>query len=160
MDLVRAALKGQYHAGLGMLREAVESCPADVWESGVPPRQFWRLAYHALYFTNLSLEVHREEFKRWEKHRDEVESDEEHEKLDATPYSKAELIEYLEIVESRVDSQLDLFDLSSPESGNPYYKFPKLDYLLMNIRHIQEHTGQLRDRLLEAGVDQGWIGKA
>jgi hypothetical protein len=143
-----------------MLRQAIELCPDDLWDKGTPPRQFWRLSYHTLFFTHLYLEVSADAFKPWEKHRDEVEGDEEHEKLDATQYTKAELLEYLEIVELRVDPQLDLIDLTSPESGIPWYKMPKLDHQIVNIRHIQEHAGQLRDRLLEVGIDQKWVGKA
>ena len=141
-----------------MLRQALETCPDLVWNSGTPPRQFWRLAYHTLYYTHLYLEVDANNFQAWDKHRDEVESDLEHEKMDATPYTKAELLEYLEIVDKRVDPQLELIDLASPTCGIPWYKMPKLDHQIMNIRHVQEHTGQLRDRLLEAGNDQKWVG--
>jgi hypothetical protein len=78
--------------------------------------------------------------------------------LDAAPYTKIELIEYLELVDARIDSQVDLIDLTSQESGFHWYKMPKLDHQIVNIRHIQEHAGQLRDRLLEAGFDPRWIG--
>ena len=142
-----------------MLRDAVESCPDHLWDSGKPPRQFWRLAYHTLFFTHLYLEVRADSFQAWSKHRPEVE-DAELERLDAAPYSKAELLEYFEIVDGRVDPQIEKMDLASPECGIPWYKMPKLDHQIMNIRHVQEHAGQLRDRLLEAGVDQKWIGKA
>ncbi len=127
---------------------------------GIPPRQFWRLAYHTLFFTNLDLEIREDEYTPWAKHRDEVESDEEREKLDAVPYTQAEIIEYLEIVDQRVDSQLDRIDLTSEDSGSVRHHMPRLDRQIMSLRHIQEHTGQLRDRLLEAGVDQRWIRKA
>ena len=160
MEQIRSALKGQYHGALLMLKDAIELCPENVWDSGIPPRQFWRLAYHTLFFTHLYLESSTDEFQRWHKHRDEVESDEEHERLDATPYTKAELLEYFEIVYSRVDPQLDLIDLASPECGIRWYKMPRLDFQIMNIRHVQEHAGQLRDRLLEAGVDVKWVGRA
>ncbi len=160
MEAVRTALKSQYHASLAMLRGAIETCPEETWLGGIPPRQFWRLAYHTLFFTHFYLEVSMGSFQRWEKHRDEVESDQEHEKLDATPYTKAEILEYFAIVDGRVDSQIDLMDIDSPETGFTWYKMPKLDHQIMNIRHIQEHAGQLRDRLLGSGVDQGWVGKA
>ena len=64
-----------------------------------------------------------------------------------------------ELVDAMVNSQLDKIDLSSPESGIPWYKIPKLDHIILNLRHIQEHAGQLRDRLLEAGIDQKWFTK-
>jgi hypothetical protein len=102
----------------------------------------------------------RRRFSALGKHRDEVESDEHREKLDAVPYTKAELLEYWEIVNGRIDSQVDLVNLTSPDCGIPWYKMPKLDHIIMNLRHIQEHSGQLRDRLLEAGIDVKWVGKS
>lgn len=159
MDDIRPALKGQYHAALDMLKGAIAECPDDVWVSGVPPRSFWRLAYHTLFFTHFYLQRRSEDFHPWEFHRDEVESDAEREKLDATPYSKAEILTYWELVDSIVDSQLDKIDLSSEESGFSWDKIPKLDHILLNMRHIQEHAGQLRDRLLESGIDQGWVSR-
>lgn len=159
MESLRSALKGQYHACLAMLREAVETCPEEIWHGGRPPRQFWRLAYHTLYYTNMYLEDCADDFAEWDKHRDEVESDAEREKLDAAPYSKDEILEYLTLVQERVDARVDAMDLEAAECGIPWYKMPKLDHQFVNIRHVQEHVGQLRDRLLEAGIDQKWVGR-
>jgi hypothetical protein len=36
---------------------------------------------------------------------------------------------------------------------------PKLDHLILSIRHVQHHAGQLADRLRDgAGIGIGWIG--
>src|ERR1051325_1280799 len=107
MDNLKPALKGQYHAALDMLRGAIEECPDVLWVGGAPPRSFWRLAYHTLFFTHLYLEVRSENFVPWERHRDEVESDHERERLDAEPYSKAEILTYWELVDALVDRQID-----------------------------------------------------
>ena len=157
MDNLKPALKGQYHAALDMLKGAIEACPDSLWVGGRPPRSFWRLAYHTLFFTHMYLQIRYEDFKPWELHRDEVESDQERERLDARPYSREEILTYWGLVDSMVDPQLDAIDLSSTESGFSFYKIPKLDHIILNIRHIQEHAGQLRDRLLEAGIDQKWF---
>lgn len=159
MDNIKPALKGQYHAALDMLRGAVEACPDHVWIGGVQPRSFWRLTYHTLFFTHLYLQVKEADFVAWERHRDEVESDQDRERLDATPYTRAEILDYWAIVDGMVDSQLDKIDLSSPDCGIPWYSIPKLDHVILNLRHIQEHAGQLRDRLLQEGIDQKWVTK-
>src|SRR5687767_9187708 len=52
---LRAALKEQYHAGLNMLRQCIEQCPDDLWTSGSHPRPYWRIAFHAAFFTHLYL---------------------------------------------------------------------------------------------------------
>jgi len=155
MDALKPALKGQYHAALDMLKGAIEACPDAIWTGGVPPRSFWRLSYHALFYAHLYLQVHCDDFVFWERHRDEVESADK-ERLDATPYSRAEILEYWHIVDAIVDRQLDRIDLSASDCGIPWYNIPKLDHILLNLRHIQEHAGQLRDRLMEAGIEQKW----
>ena len=159
MGNIKPALKGQYHAALDMLKGAIEACPDAVWVGGVPPRSFWRLAYHTLFFTHLYLQIRDEDFVPWELHRDDVESDAERERPDAAPYSRTEMLTYWELVDAMVDPQLDRIDLNSSESGFSWYTIPKLDHILLNLRHIQEHAGQLRDRLLEAGIDQEWCTK-
>lgn len=159
MDNLKPALKGQYHAAMDMLRGALEACPDEIWTGGTPPRQFWRLAYHALFYTHLYLEVRESDFEAWELHRDEVESDQERERLDATPYTRAELLAYWSQVDGQIDAQLDKIDLNAPECGIPWYTLPKLDHVLLNLRHLSEHAGQLRDRVMEAGGDQRWYTK-
>jgi hypothetical protein len=159
MDNLKPALKGQYHAALDMLRGAIETCPDSLWTGGVPPRSFWRLAYHCLFYAHCYLEVHCDDFTPWEHHRNEAEGYQGEERMDATPYTQAELLTYWEIVDARVDPQIDKIDLSSSESGFYWYKIPKLDHVLLNLRHIMDHSGQLRDRLLEAGIDQKWHTK-
>src|SRR3954468_18049416 len=61
MDL-RQALKEQYHAGLAMLAECVDKCPEGMWLEGEPPRAFWRIAWHAAYFTHNYLVQNEEAF--------------------------------------------------------------------------------------------------
>jgi hypothetical protein len=39
---LQAAIKGQYHAGMAMLKEAIEQCPEDLWTAGDAPRALTR----------------------------------------------------------------------------------------------------------------------
>ena len=64
MDL-RRALKEQYHGGLAMLAECVEKCPEDMWTAGAHPRTFWRIAFHAAFFTQLYLGQNEAAFQPW-----------------------------------------------------------------------------------------------
>ncbi len=89
MDNLKPALKGQMHAALDMLRGAIEACPDELWVSGSPGRKFWDLAYHALFYADLYLQVREEEFVRWEQHRDG-----ERGRPGATPYPKAQVLAY------------------------------------------------------------------
>src|SRR5690348_15528977 len=69
MDL-RQALKEQYHAGLAMLAQCVERCPDEVWTSGTHPRTFWRIAFHAAFYTHLYLGQNEEAYRPWQGHRE------------------------------------------------------------------------------------------
>ena len=68
---VQGALKSQYHASLAMLKQAIEQCPDDLWAGGSYPIAFWRVAYHALFFTHLYLQPDEQAFRPWEHHRKE-----------------------------------------------------------------------------------------
>lgn len=141
-----------------MVRTAIESCPDELWNAGNGQRQFWRLAYHVLYFTHLYLEVREETFEPWLKIPEGIDD---WEAFDTRlePFTKAELLGYCDHLDGTVSAKLAVIDLDSPESGFNWYHIPKLDHQILNIRHVQEHAGQLRDRLLEHGVDQDWVGR-
>ncbi len=156
---IKGALKGQFHASLAMMRSAIEICPEAIWNSGEHPRTFWRMAYHTLYYSHMYLLQTHEEFEPWPKYRTDYENIFE-DATEVAPPSKEEILEYIAFVDAMVDHQIETLDLDSQESGFSWYTMPKLDHMLVNLRHIQEHTGQLRDRLFESGFDLRWVGKA
>lgn len=156
---IKQALKGQYHAGLAMLRQTIEVCPDDLWTAGEHPRNFWRIAYHALFYTHLYLQTEEAAFGAWEKH-DETVPDlwEDAEPPVVPAYGKADLVGYLDWIDDRVDGWVDSLDLSSSDSGFNWYKIPKLDHQLVNIRHLGIHQGQLSELVFGRGGDVDWVG--
>ena len=145
---VRTALKGQYKAGLAMLRDCIAKCPDDIWAAGMPlitpdpggrtneereARTFWRVAYHALFYTHLYAMPREEDFVAWERH-DDLASNiwigpDEPIPPKETTYSQADLLGYLDWMVTQVDAWVDAVDLDSQESGFHWYKdFPKLDH--------------------------------
>ena len=62
---LRLALREQYHAGLKMLADCVEKCPDDEWLKGTPPRSFWRIAFHAVFYTHLYMGQDEESAEAW-----------------------------------------------------------------------------------------------
>lgn len=153
----KKAIKRQHHLGLAMLRQCIERCPEDFWTSGKHPRTYWRIVYHALYYTYKYLQRNEREFVEWRHHRPKTEH------LwgrpgQAEPYSQAQLLEFLAFVDENVDSLIDDLDLDHRTSGFNMYGMPKLALLLLNLRHLQGHVGQLSDRLMEQGIDVDWLG--
>jgi hypothetical protein len=165
---LRRILCSQYHAGLAMLRQAIERTPDDLWVSPAYPTRTWQLAYHTLFFTHLYLQPDEQAFRPWPKHVADVQypdgipgpaDPESHRPLVAEPYSRAAVLEYREHVDGMVDAMVESLDLLSEESGFHWYPVSKLEHQLINLRHLQHGAAQLADRLRAAcdlGID--WVG--
>ena len=153
MTAIQRALIGQYRAALAMLRDTLTQCPEVAWTKGDHPRNFWRIAYHALYYTHLYAMPSEADFVPWEKHRPCTDLWENPPVLEA--YTKPELLEYLEFIDSNIQAWVLNLDLDSPETGISWYKnMEKLDHQILNIRHLAGHVGQLSELVMLAGVDE------
>jgi len=158
---VRKALTGQYRASLRMLRQAIERCPDHLWNSGTHPRNFWRIAYHAIFYADLYVVQNEAAFTRWEKH-SEGSTDlwPEANAPVIEPYTKEDLMAYIDrLVEKSESTFMDL-DLDTDDPGYYWYKgMTKLEHEILNIRHIQGHVGQLSELLMANGIDTDWIAR-
>lgn len=161
---LRTIIKSQYHAAIDMLRQAIEPCPDDAWlDKTDHPAAFWHIAYHAIFFTHLYLSIDEAAFKPWEHTRKEYQFFDPYPWRDPKPrtlepYTREQMLDYLQSVDAMVDDAVDGFDLDSPESGFPWYKLSKLEHQFINIRHVQHHAAQLADRLrLAANTGTKWI---
>lgn len=146
-------LASQYGAALAMLRQAVTDCPDDLWDA--PGRnRFWHIAYHALFYADLYSRPTLEDFRPWSGHKPHANE------FDAAldqPYTKAEVLSYLDMVEAEIKRQLATLDPDAP-SGFHWLPMNKLELQLYNIRHIQLHVGDLAERLgSQAGIDVAWV---
>src|SRR4051794_29953445 len=63
IEMIRPVLKSQYHASLEMLRDTIHRCPDALWTSGDYLNPFWRIAYHALYYTHFYLQPTADSFR-------------------------------------------------------------------------------------------------
>jgi DinB family protein len=153
---VQAVLKSQYHASLSMLRNAIDACPPALWTDASYVNQFWHVAYHTLFYTDLYLQPSESAFVPWEHHRPEYNF---FKSESIVPYSVDEIRAYCERCDEKVDSAVDRLDLTAAESGFSWYKMSKLEHQFVNLRHLQHHTGQLAERIRQAtgrGID--WVG--
>ncbi|HEY2981829.1 MAG TPA: hypothetical protein VGJ22_11655, partial [Anaerolineales bacterium] len=90
-----------------------------------------------VYHAHLYLQQTREDFARWKKHG---------KPMSQAPLSKDELLEYLEFVEGEVVRRIPSMNLQAG-SGFHGFRLNKLEFQFVNIRHIQQHTGELYERL-------------
>jgi hypothetical protein len=157
MEALRSAIKSQHHAALAMLRAAIRRCPDELWTSrGGHANPFWRIAYHTLYYTHLYLQPNNRAFRPWAHHQRGIQHMDKPPKT-WRPYTKAEVLAYWSICKSLVDDAVDALDLNDPQSGFSWYKIPKMEHQIVNIRHVQYHQAQLADRLRVAtGAGVNW----
>jgi hypothetical protein len=165
---LRTILKSQYHAALEMLGETIERCPEDLWYSTGQTNAFWQVAYHTLFFTHLYMQTDEHAFRPWEQHQANVQHADgipgppdpnSTLPLIPDPYTKEQVIAYWRFCVEMVNDAVDAIDLFSSESGFHWYKVPKLEHQIINIRHIQHGAAQLADRLRAAeSIGVNWAG--
>ena len=161
----RDAVRSQYLASLAMLEQTIEGCPEPLWTADSRTNPFWQIAYHSLFFVHLYLQPTERDFVAWSKHRPDYQVM--GGKLPyppftpvtiGEPYTRAEVLEYLEHCRAEVARLVPVLDLEA-SSGFPWLRLGKLELQLYSIRHIQLHTGELAERLaVEAKVEVGWVG--
>lgn len=154
---VQSALKRQYHAALSMLKHSIEQCPDDLWNASGAGVPFWRVVYHALFFTEFYLNTSPAVFTPLREPKRELIDLNKPSTCD--PFTKSDMLSYWNQCDQLVDKAIDKLDLDAPESGFPWYKIPRLDFQINNIRHIQHHTATLTARLRQThGISIEWGG--
>ena len=137
-------IQSQYLAALAMFEQVIVKCPETLCNQD----KFWQKAFHTLYYVHLYLQDVEADFQPWEKqHEDE-----------GIPYTRDEILEYLSLAKEMVRKRLPQIDLEA-ESGFYWLPFNKLELQFYNIRHIQQHTGELYERLgTRENIELDWVG--
>jgi hypothetical protein len=161
---IQSVIKSQYRASFDMIGEAIEKCSDALWDDPAYKNRFWQIAYHALFYTHLYLQGRAQDFVPWNRHRAG------HESLGSLPrpphgepdvggpYTRQEILEYLELCRNEAADKVSSLDLDAP-SGFEWLPFAKLELQFYNMRHLQLHTGQLIDRLRNVqAIGIGWVG--
>jgi hypothetical protein len=157
-------IRSQFHAALAMLRQTIERCPDSLWIEPTPTQPFWHIAYHTLFYTHLYLQPTEADFSPWTHHRKDIQS------LGKPPwsprqqpsaeevYTKTQVLDYLAFCAKEVDAQIPALDLEAA-SGFHWLPFSKLELQIYSIRHLQQHNGELDERLGQQGIEVNWVGR-
>jgi hypothetical protein len=142
-------IQAQYLAALEMLKQAIVKCPAALWNAPGDQDPVWRKAYHALFYVHFYLQANEQAFTPWEKH---------HDPQTGVPFSGAEVLEYQAFVQNQVREQVPRLELAA-ESGFHWLPFNKLELQFYNLRHLQQHVGELYERLgSREMIELDWVG--
>jgi len=161
---IKAVIESQYHASLEMLKGAIVKCPEALWDDPACQNKFWHIAYHALFYTHLYLQPSESDFVPWAKHRDQYQFmgplpwPPHQEPEIGAPYPKEAVLEYLDLCRQEAEEKVAALNLEA-ESGFSWLPFGKLELQFYNIRHLQQHTGELCERLGETeNIQVDWVG--
>ena len=144
-------IQSQYLAALAMLKQVIVMCPEALWNAPGNQDEFWKKSYHTLFYAHLYLQIVEKDFIPWEKH---------HDPDSGVPFTKDEVLEYLSFVEKQVANRIPDTNLEA-ESGFHWLPFDKLELQFYNIRHIQQHTGELYERLgTQENIELHWVSSS
>lgn len=144
-------IQSQYLAALAMLKQVIVMCPEALWNAPGNQDEFWKKSYHTLFYAHLYLQVVEKDFVPWEKH---------HDPDGGVPFTKDEVLEYLSFVEKQVVDRVPATNFEA-ESGFHWLPFDKLELQFYNIRHIQQHTGELYERLgTQENIELHWVSSS
>jgi len=146
----------QYQASLKMLMDVIEKCPDSIWANEEYENAYWRIVYHALFYTTLYLSANPVEYVPYPHHIENYNLLGTHTK-DHQPihieriYLKDEMMEYTVAVFNSIESWVNRFPMED-SSGFDWIPLNRFELHLYNIRHLQHHTGQLIERLHQTGI--------
>ena len=152
-----AMIQSQYLAALEMLKGTITRCPESIWNSPDDKTPFWQIAYHTLFFTHLYIQDSIKTYAPWHLHRNDYESLGHDAAHIAEPYDKATVLDFMEFCGQEVAKMVPELNLEG-ESGFDWLPMNKLELQIYNIRHIQQHTGELMERLGgRTGAKLDWV---
>jgi hypothetical protein len=154
LDGLKQTLINQYEAALAMLNQCIEACPPEHWEGVIGRGTFRWVTYHTIFFADLYLSPSNESFELREFH---YRGGDERQPVASLGLSKDDTLAYVRICRQKM---LDTIAAESEESlAGPsdfsWYKVSRGELHLINIRHVQHHTGQLSAYLRRLGIGVG-----
>ena len=158
LDFFTTILTNQFEASLAMLGQCIERCPAKHWNGKIVKYEFWHVAYHTLYCTDMYLAPNFDSFVPCEflpggiaDIMDEYPSRE---------TTKTELAGYVALVHQRAIDRLAAETEESLQRPAEYDWLPPMsrgELHILSVRHLAHHTGQLGAYLRRVGVETEWV---
>lgn len=157
---LKTAIWRQFGAAIDYLGDTVSACPDRLWLSplyddphGIPEfSQFWYRVYHTLFWLDLYLFGAEEGFLPPAPFT-LIEQDDDG-PLPERPYTKDELRGYLDYGRRKCSATIAALtdEIAQRRCVFPWGEVTFLEMLLLNMRHVQEHSGQLNLMLGQNGV--------
>lgn len=166
LELVKQSLLNQFEATLSTLRDCIEKCPDEHWETRVGNFPFWHVAYHALYYGDFYLTKDSESFEPRPFHH------ENYQYFDRTPepphtapvvdrpYDRDVLLGYADFCRAKAGTIMatETAESLGGPSGFSWYPVTRVEFWSINTRHVYHHAAQLSLFLRNnAGIGIKWV---
>jgi hypothetical protein len=130
------------------LKQAIAKCPPEVWDNPKDKDRFWFIAYHTLYYAHRYLKTENNPYVRWKK------ADY---RKQGFAMTKEQVLAYLKSVQQEVVEQIAVMDLDGKALNG--FLANKMELQFYNLRHIQQHAGELYERLRPYELKLGWVSQ-
>ena len=145
MQSLTMAINRQYDYSLTMLREMIETCPNELWTERNGSFPFWQQLYHALYWTDYTIQesCDGEKIFSWKTEKN-ITHELDKEKINFPEYlTKEELLIYFQAFIEKKDRFFSKMNDSALLEVIPHRKdgYAYLDTITNQIRHIMYHVG-------------------
>jgi hypothetical protein len=141
-EYLKQIVIAQFEAALAMLNQCITACPEEHWEERIANGTFRWVAYHTLFFVDLYLSPDQDSFVLRDLN---ILGGDERKPVASIGLSKADTLAYLEICRGKMRDTIfaDTEEMLQGASGFEWYRITRGELHLVNIRHVQHHTGQL-----------------
>lgn len=148
----------QFGASIDMLKNAVELCPTEFWDTD---KQFWYNAYHCVFFLDYYLTLEPSGFIP----PNPFSLSEFEDRMPERTYSKGEVLYYLDFCKQKCRSLIGSLTAEIAESywtnESKTMSYNVIEILLYNMRHVQHHAAQLNLLLRQEIKDApDWVYEA
>jgi uncharacterized damage-inducible protein DinB len=142
IDYFKQVLTAQFEASLSMLNDCIKSCPEEHWDGRIATVTFKQVAYHTLFYVDLYLTRNEESFQLRDFH---TPGGDERNPFPSPGLSRDVTLSYVQICRQKMIDSIasETSESLAGPSGFSWYKVTRGEMHLINIRHIQHHTGQL-----------------
>jgi hypothetical protein len=159
-QVLKSSLWLQFGAAIDMFESALVACPDELWHFKSQQQEFWYMAYHCLFWTDLYLSGSLEGFTPPAPF--DLNEVDPAGKLPAHEPNKDELLAYVTHCRAKCRAAIDT--LTDEKASRPC-KFPwgeatYLELMLDTMRHVQGHAAELLWILgQKTGSAPGWISR-
>lgn len=158
-----SAIESQMLAGLRMLKDCIERCPATEWDKSHGDYPFSQVLFHALFDCDYNLSKDNTGFRDQVFHKANRERFGDYEELKDSRTEKVYDMEFIQkYYEHCIEKITATFNAGTADNllianSDIYGNMTKMERYINSIRHIQHHAAQLGLRLQYAtGKEMDW----